>query len=128
MLVWFVLLTTRARLSPIRSGFAPGFVNYKKGCTRLAATSDKAYQLLAHGWLFSPGFATGNGEVLLHIPNTEPIFWPASVIIIYHHQNCSHPVLSIHIATWWFSDIFTVNATVAVDGQGWDRFRYISLY
>jgi hypothetical protein len=27
--------------------FVPGFVNYKKGCTRLAAESDKAYQLLA---------------------------------------------------------------------------------
>ena len=34
---------------------APGFVNYKKGCTRLAATSDKVYQLLAHGQWFSPG-------------------------------------------------------------------------
>ena len=32
-----------------------GFVNYKKGCTRLAAASDKVYQLLAHGWWFSPG-------------------------------------------------------------------------
>jgi len=32
-----------------------GFVNYQKGCTRLAASSDKAYQLLAHGRLFSPG-------------------------------------------------------------------------
>jgi hypothetical protein len=31
------------------------FVNYKKGCTRLAVASDKAYQLLAHGWWFSPG-------------------------------------------------------------------------
>jgi len=30
-------------------------VNYKKGCTRLAAASDKAYQLLAHGRCFSPG-------------------------------------------------------------------------
>ena len=29
-------LTTRTSLSPIRGGFAPGFVNYKKGCTRLA--------------------------------------------------------------------------------------------
>jgi hypothetical protein len=28
---------------------------YKKGCTRLAAASDKAYQLLAHGRWFSPG-------------------------------------------------------------------------
>jgi hypothetical protein len=33
----------------------PGFVNYKKGCTRLAAASDKVYQLLAHGRWFSLG-------------------------------------------------------------------------
>jgi hypothetical protein len=33
----------------------PGFVNYKKGCTRLAAASDKVYQLLAHGQWFSQG-------------------------------------------------------------------------
>ena len=26
----------------------------QKGCTRLAATSDKDYQLLANGWWFSP--------------------------------------------------------------------------
>ena len=42
-------------LLPIRRGFAPGFVNYKKGCTRLAAASDKVYQLLAHGRWFSLG-------------------------------------------------------------------------
>jgi len=39
----------------MRRGFAPGFVNYKKGCTRLAVASDKVYQLLAHGRWFSPG-------------------------------------------------------------------------
>jgi hypothetical protein len=33
----------------------PSFVNYKKGCTRLSAASDKVYQLLAHGRWFSPG-------------------------------------------------------------------------
>jgi hypothetical protein len=33
----------------------PSFVDYKKGCTRLASTSDKVYQLLAHGQWFSPG-------------------------------------------------------------------------
>ena len=33
----------------------PGYVNYKKGCTRLAAASDKVYQLLAHGRWFSQG-------------------------------------------------------------------------
>jgi hypothetical protein len=30
-------------------------VSNKKGCTRLAAASDKVYQLLAHGRWFSPG-------------------------------------------------------------------------
>jgi hypothetical protein len=48
-------LTTHTSLSPIRRGFVPSFVNYKKGCTRLAAASDKVYQLLAHGRWFSPG-------------------------------------------------------------------------
>jgi hypothetical protein len=48
-------LTTHTILSPIQRGFTPGFVNYKKGCTRLAAASDKVYQLLAHGRWFSPG-------------------------------------------------------------------------
>jgi len=33
----------------------PGFVNYKKGCIRLADASDKVYQLLVHGQWFSPG-------------------------------------------------------------------------
>jgi hypothetical protein len=46
-------LTTYTSLSPIRRGFAPGFVNYKK--TRLPAASDKVYQLLAHGRLLTPG-------------------------------------------------------------------------
>jgi hypothetical protein len=34
--------------------FVPGFVNHKKGCTRIAAASDKDYQLLAHGRWFFP--------------------------------------------------------------------------
>jgi hypothetical protein len=47
-------LTTHTRPSPIRRGCAPGFVNDKKGRTRLAAASDKAYQLFVHGRWFSP--------------------------------------------------------------------------
>ena len=46
------------KLKPIRRGFAPVFVNYKKRCTRFTATSDTAYQLLAHGRWFSPAFST----------------------------------------------------------------------
>jgi len=34
------------------------FVNYKKGCTRLAAASDKVYRLLAQGRWFSPASST----------------------------------------------------------------------
>jgi len=39
----------------MQCGFSPGFVNYKKGCTRLTAASDKVYQLLAYGRWFSWG-------------------------------------------------------------------------
>jgi len=51
-------LTADTSLSPIWRAFAPSFVNYKKGCTRLAATSDKYYQLLAQGRWFSPASST----------------------------------------------------------------------
>ena len=47
-------LRTHTSLSPIRRGFAHGFVNYKKGCTRLTTASDKVYQLLAPGRWFYP--------------------------------------------------------------------------
>ena len=36
-------------------GSRPAFVNYKRGCTQLAAASDKLYQLPAHGRWFSLG-------------------------------------------------------------------------
>jgi len=48
-------LTAHTSLSPIQRGLAPSFVNYKKGCTRHAAASDKVYQLLAQGRWFSLG-------------------------------------------------------------------------
>jgi hypothetical protein len=35
--------------------FGATLCKLQKGCTRLAAASDKAYQLLAHGRWFSPG-------------------------------------------------------------------------
>ena len=46
-------LTTHTSLSPIWRWFAPGVVNYRKGCTRLPAASDKAYKLIAYGRWFS---------------------------------------------------------------------------
>ena len=56
-------LTTHTSLSPIRRGFAPGFVNYKKGCTRLAAASDKVYQLLVSGSLGTSTTKTGRHDI-----------------------------------------------------------------
>ena len=56
----YITLTTHTSLPPIPRGFTPGFVNYKKGCSKLAASSDKAYQLLAHGRWFSPGTPTSS--------------------------------------------------------------------
>ena len=54
-------------LSPIRHGFAPGFVNYKKVCTQLATASDQVYQLLIHGRCFSPGTpASSNAKTCCH--------------------------------------------------------------
>jgi hypothetical protein len=51
-------LPTHTSLSPTWCELAPGFVNYKKGCTLLAAASDKDYQLLAHGRWFSLASST----------------------------------------------------------------------
>jgi hypothetical protein len=50
-----MLLSDLILISHERFGFTPGFVNYKQGCTRLAAASDKVYQLLVHGRWFSSG-------------------------------------------------------------------------
>ena len=47
--------TTHTSLSLRRHRFAPGFVNYKTVCIRLAAARDKASQLLAYDRRFSPG-------------------------------------------------------------------------
>ena len=68
-------------------------LDYKKGCTPLAAASDKVYQLLAHGRWFSPGtpassnIKTGRhdiAEILLKVAlntiksNSNEIKWPVS--------------------------------------------------
>jgi hypothetical protein len=48
-------LTAHTSLSPIRCGFAPSFVSYKKGALDLQPQVIKFYQLLAQGRWFSPG-------------------------------------------------------------------------
>ena len=67
----------------MRRGFVPGFVNYKKGRTRLAAASDKVYQLLAHcrfyqGTLDSSTTKTGHHDIAendVKTPKNKSIFF-----------------------------------------------------
>ena len=74
-------LTTHTSLSPIRCGFAPGFVNYKKWCTRLTAASDKVYQLLAHclffRWSSYIQNMTVNNLIVISV-NVVMVYWKQS--------------------------------------------------
>ena len=66
-------------------------VNYKKGCTRLAAASDQVYQLLAQGRWFSPTSSTTKtgrhdiAEILLKVAlNTKIqilISWQSALLV-----------------------------------------------
>jgi hypothetical protein len=111
---WLDYLTTHTSLSPIRRGFAPGFVNYKIGCTRLVAASDKVYQLLGHGRWFSPGTPASSttntsrhdiAEILLKVAlNTknQPTNQPHRIFLshVYNHvrnKNMMHIVLELRI-------------------------------
>ena len=52
------------------------FCKLQKGCTRLAVASDKVYQLLAHGWWFSPGIpASSTTNTGRHDIAERPLSW-----------------------------------------------------
>jgi hypothetical protein len=79
-------LTTHTNLSPIRRRFAPSFVNYKE-CTRLAAASDKVYQLPAHGRWFSPGTPASSTTKTGHHDIVEILLKVALTTKIQIHWN-----------------------------------------
>ena len=100
-------LTAHTSLSPIRRGFAPAFVNYKIWCTRLAAASDKVYQLLAYGRWFSPGTPpssttkTGRHDIVesgvKHKNNPKiqsKIFWPLCCLFFFDLRALITPLVS----------------------------------
>jgi hypothetical protein len=88
-------LTTHTSLSPIRRGFAPGFVNYKKRCTRLATANDKDCQLLAHSRWFSPGTPVSS--------TTKPGRHDIAEILLKVTLNTINQIKSINI--WWDSGL-----------------------
>jgi hypothetical protein len=112
-------LTTHTSLSPIWRGFTPGFVNYKKGCTLLADTSDKVYQLLAHGRLFSSGTPassttkTGHhdkAEILLKVAlNTKNQSINQSYIFVINIYVDSVHYLIVKIISHWIPIVENIN-------------------
>jgi len=105
------ILTTHTSLPPIRRGFAPGFVNYKKGCTRLAAASDKVYQLLSHGQWFFPGtLATSTTKTSRH--DIAEIL--LKVVLKHQKSNQNQPFLILALVGYTFyckTTFFPVNMT-----------------
>jgi len=97
-------LTTNTSLSPIRRGFALGFVNYKKGYTRRTAASDKAYQLLAHGRWFSPGTPASSAKTGRH---------DIAEMLLKVALNTINQIKSNHTFTSWFKRIYPVNQDIA---------------
>ena len=99
-------LTTHTSPSLIRRGFAPGFVIYKKGCTRLAAASDKDYQLLAQRPWFSPGTPASSitktgihdiAEILLKValnPKIHHLYVALYVItVVYENKDTMYIIM-----------------------------------
>ena len=94
----------------------PGFVNYKKGSTRLTAANDKVYQLLAHGWWFYPGTPASSttktgrhelAEILLkvalntnqsiNVPSVDYGFYEFLMAPKVFMNKCYHPVLHSYL-------------------------------
>ena len=71
----------------MRLGFAPSFVNYTKGCSRLAA-SDKVYQLPVQGSPASPTTKTGRHDIAEILPK---------VVIKHQKINQSNPAMYARI-------------------------------
>ena len=80
----------------------------QKRCTRLAATSDKIYQLLAHGRWFSPGTPTSSttktgrhdiAEILLKVA-------------LKHQKSKSN-----HMPFVWLKSIFTENLDIPLSSK-----------
>jgi hypothetical protein len=49
-------------------------------CTRLAAASDEVYQLLAHGWWFSPGHPASSTKTVRHDSAYNVVLIPETIM------------------------------------------------
>ena len=112
-------LTTHT--SPIRRGFAPGCVNYKKGCTRLAAESDKIYQLLAHGRWFSPGTPASSTTKTGRHDIAEILL---KVVLKHQKSNQNHTTQALSIRPKKNICVFTVTCQKNIGSVGRHQFFF----
>jgi hypothetical protein len=68
------------------------FCILQKGCTRLAATSDKVYQLLAHGQWFSQGTPASSTTKTGHQDITEILL----KVALKHNQSINQSRQFVH--------------------------------
>ena len=97
-------LTAYTSLSPIQHGFVPRFVNYKNGCTRLAAASDKVYQSLAQGRWFSPVTPTSS--------NTKTGCHDIAEILVKVALNTKNQIIKSN--PFWKSLLLSNNLTLVI--------------
>jgi hypothetical protein len=86
--------------------FAPGFVSYKDGCTRLAAASDKAYQLLVHGRWFSPGTLASSTTKTCRLDIAEILLKVALSTIKQTNKHINVRLLTINPLQRWIKTSF----------------------
>ncbi len=109
--VWLLDLTTHTKPITNTVWVHARLCKLQKGCTRLAATSDKVYQLLAHGRWFSPGTLASSttktgrhdiAEILLKVALKHQKSKP-----IYGHLTLRHFRLSDKVHSYLLSVLNT---------------------
>jgi hypothetical protein len=103
----------------MRRGFAPDFVIYKKGCTRLAAASDKVCQWLATSRWFSSGILVSSSNKADHHDITKTLY---CVDIIYQYTTITCLVLNVTFIIWQQQNHSTVVLIWEIWCQVWHVF------
>ena len=79
----------------------------QKECTRLAAASDNVYQLLVHGWWFSPGNPASSTTKIGRHDIAEISL---KVVLSAKNQSISQPYAQINLANFGYP-VFTLSCT-----------------
>jgi len=98
----------------------PLFCTLQKGCTRLAAASDKVYLLLAHGRWFSPGTPASSATKTGHDDIVEILLKVALNTKNHHNQIFDLRLLVILLVfkLWEISNVLSDDGLMSTKSQG----------